>query len=306
MYRVHDYLWMLADRPRVEAYTAAIRATVRPGDVVLDLGAGIGYFGVVAALAGARRVHMADNNRAVHVARRVADANGVGDRVVVHHTDARELTLPERCDVIVGDLRGPLPFADGAVALMIDARTRLLRPGGSMIARRDELFVAPCRAPRGLREEVLPLLQGGTVDLSPVERLVFDTPVRADFQPGDLCGDGASWGTLDYRTAETADHSGQAVLAMDGAGPADGLAAWFVSDLADGISMSNRPGTGTSAYGQLFLPFGRPVTAQRLDVSIDVRLVNNTSIWAWRAAADGDLVVNRNSIAEIVVDPAAL
>jgi hypothetical protein len=144
------------------------------------------------------------------------------------------------------------------------------------------------------------------VDLSPLERLVFDTPVRADFQAGDLRGDGASWGALDYRTAKTADHSGQAVLALDGGGPADGLAAWFVSDLADGISMSNRPGTGTSAYGQLFLPFGRPVTAQRLEVAIDVRLVNDTSVWAWRVVADGDFVVNRNSIAEIIVDPAAL
>jgi hypothetical protein len=189
---------------------------------------------------------------------------------------------------------------------MIDARTRLLRPGGAMIARHDALFVAPCRAPRGLREEIWPLLRGAPVDLSPLERLVFDTPVRAEFAPADLLGRAAPWGTIDYRTAETADHRGQAVLAMDGAGSADGLAAWFVSDLADGISMSNRPGTGTSAYGQLFLPFGRPVTAQRLEVSLDVRLVNNSSVWAWRVVADGNLVVNRNSIAEIVVDPAAL
>jgi predicted RNA methylase len=53
MYRLNDYGAMVCDRRRIEAYRHALAAVVTPSSVVLDLGAGIGTFTVLACKAGA-------------------------------------------------------------------------------------------------------------------------------------------------------------------------------------------------------------------------------------------------------------
>src|SRR5687767_7106476 len=70
---------MLADAPRNDFYARAIRETVRPGDVVLDIGTGSGLLAMLAAQAGAARVVACEANPALAAtAREIVKRNGLG------------------------------------------------------------------------------------------------------------------------------------------------------------------------------------------------------------------------------------
>jgi predicted RNA methylase len=93
----------LEDTHRLDAFRRAIDATVRPGDVVIDLGCGTGILGLMACRAGASRVYAIDDGGMIDIARHVAVANGYGDRVVHIQGNSMRVTLPEQAHVIVSD-----------------------------------------------------------------------------------------------------------------------------------------------------------------------------------------------------------
>lgn len=95
----------LRDAVRTEAFGKAISKVVKPGDVVLDAGAGSGILSFFAAAAGASKVYAAeyDSGLADHL-RRNAALNGFGDVIEVIPGDVRELKLPVQVDVLIAEL----------------------------------------------------------------------------------------------------------------------------------------------------------------------------------------------------------
>jgi len=59
----------------MDAYVEALRRTVTPGSLVLDVGTGAGILALVACRFGARRVYAIEPSNIVEVGREIASAN---------------------------------------------------------------------------------------------------------------------------------------------------------------------------------------------------------------------------------------
>src|SRR2546427_571788 len=111
MYSIPEHGGMMADRVRMDAYTHALRQAVKPGSVVLDIGTGTGMFALLACQFGARAVYAVEpDGDALQVAREIAAANGYGARIQFIQDLSTRISVPERADVMISDLRGAVPL----------------------------------------------------------------------------------------------------------------------------------------------------------------------------------------------------
>lgn len=95
----------LIDTRRTHAFARAIRRTVREGDVVVDMGSGSGVLAMLAAKAGAKVVYAIENdpNNLRHLQATFA-LNGFGDAIRVIEGSVLEVVLPEKVDVVIGEM----------------------------------------------------------------------------------------------------------------------------------------------------------------------------------------------------------
>lgn len=151
------------------------------------------------------------------------------------------------------------------------------------------------------------------VVLSPVERVLDDTPFRCAIAPGDLLAPGMAWTTIDYAAIDSPHVEGSVEWTFDRAVLVPGLASWFDTDLGHGFGFSSAPGAAAQAYRQIYIPFRTPVSVDagdRVRVDLSMRLVLQEYVWAWKAfvtrgTAERE-VISQNSLAEAVIDPLRL
>jgi protein arginine N-methyltransferase 1 len=146
-YKISSYGLMLSDKVRVSAYAEALRRTVTPEAIVLDLGSGVGIFALLACRLGARRVYGIERQDVVALSKRIADANALSDRIEFIQGTSTDVRLPETADIVISDMRGVLPLFESHVPSIIDARSRFLSPGGTLIPSRDFLWVSVVEVP---------------------------------------------------------------------------------------------------------------------------------------------------------------
>lgn len=278
MYSLSDYRSMITDPVRTPAYRGAIEAAVRPGDVVTEIGAGFGYFSILACRAGAGIVHAIEPDPAIHLAPELARANGCEGRIRFIHGVSTAVSVPP-ADVVVSDLRGVLPLLGLHLPAIVDARERLLKPGGIQIPTRDTLRLALVRS----SEPSDPPLDRD-VDLGAVDRMLENGWWKQRVAPDELRSDPLVWGQVDYRTVVDPNVEGTVELAADRDGPVDGLVAWFDAELYGGFGFSNAPDAPKAIYGQAFFPV--PVVhlrrGDRVRVTLRARLVGDEYVWEWR------------------------
>ena len=264
-YAMHAQQEMLNDGVRLSLFREALAARVRPGDVVLDAGTGTGVLAVMAAQAGAAHVYAVDNRGVADLARQVAGANGVADRITVIRGDVRHVALPRRVDGMVCELLGYAGLAEGITRLLPRVLERHVRPGGWCIPGNLRVWVAPVEH-AALHERILLAHADHGVDLGPVRDEIVqhywvehlagaDMPaapglVRVEDWAGDTVGDAAR---------ENPDMAVRRHAAVHGFG------VWFTAQLAPGVLLDTGPHAPPTSWRQVFLPLPQPLSVRTGD-----------------------------------------
>jgi type I protein arginine methyltransferase len=258
---------MICDRVRTEAFRRAIDAVVRPGDVVLDVGAGTGILSLFAARAGAARVYAVERTTVAVLAQELVAGNGASEIIRVIQGDIMDIELPERVDVIVSEWLGGFGIDEGMLAPVIGARDRWLKPGGAMIPSSVTAWAGLVYDrhlgetvgflqddPYGLRLDGLVEMTVNEILYSGSYRHLTDDDTRSE--PGRLWTTDAD--VIPLEQAEAA-HEAQTRLEVHDPGTANALALWFSAELAHDISLSVGPADPPSHWGITTAPLRSPV-----------------------------------------------
>lgn len=291
MYTIADYGAMIADRVRMRAFVRSLRQAITPQSVVVDIGTGTGIFAFVACRFGARRVYAIEPSDAIQVAREISAANGLSDRIEFIQGMSTDVDLPERADVVVSDIGGTLPWFQKHIPAIVDARRRLLAPGGTLIPEQDTAWIAVADVPDLYKRQTAPWRENEFgLEMDAAHRIVVNTFIRGRVTPQQMLTPVQRWATLDYRTVEDANVSARLQVTVTRQGTGHGLIAGFDRTVLNGERLSNAPDADAAIkpeaiYGTVVFPWPAPVPLEIGDVvhlELDARLIGEEYVWSWK------------------------
>ncbi|MEQ1540672.1 MAG: class I SAM-dependent methyltransferase [Novosphingobium sp.] len=276
----------------MEHYRRAIAQAVKPGDSVVDLGCGFAPLGLMALRAGAGQVWGIDSTDAIAIARETVDRAGLGDRYHCLRENSFRAQLPERVDVLLCDHVGYFGIDYGIGPMLADARTRMLKPGGTILPGAVALHVAGVQsaACRSVTDEWTAL--SIPADFGWLKEYSANTKRAVTLAPGEIATTPDQLLTLDLNDDIADNLQGEVELVAAAGGQLDGLAGWFECTLVPGISMTNSPlDSRRIDRNQAFFPFAAslPVAAgDRIRVAMNLRHDSNIYSWSARNLRSGE------------------
>lgn len=256
------------DPVRNAAYARAIRETVTEDSVVLDVGAGLGLLGLLAARAGARKVYLVEPEPVIEVTRKVVESNGF-DNVECIESTAERLQLPEPVNLITSVMTGNFLLTEDLLPTLFRARDRFLAPGGRLLPDRGRMWVVPVGCEVYYAKNIadwseVPSSENGRSNFGidyrmarpyAANSLFYDTAQRFDAR--QLAAPSCLQ-ELDFQTARKAECDAKIEVEAHSEGRCHGWLGWFDIRLGEAW-LSTAPDAAGMHWRQVFLPLERPV-----------------------------------------------
>nr|MDO8115775.1 methyltransferase domain-containing protein [Candidatus Sigynarchaeota archaeon] len=279
---------MLSDGVRTGAFKDAIFECVKPGDAVLDVGAGLGILSFFASRAGAKKVVAVERTRIVDLAKKIADGNGL-DAIEFINADVNEFRSQDKFDVVVSECIGPFVLQENMISDALKARARFLKPGGKMIPRKIDMFLVPVES--GIAYEDVSFwgnLYG--FDFTPVRHICEQTSFTRRIIEANLLSTPVLVKTIDLQEDDSISLDGSFHFTVSRQGMFHGMCGYFEARLSDNVVLSNAPGARETHWEQQLFPASEPVSVQpgdAIDVQFSVDFHPNVVDWNWSIKVKG-------------------
>ncbi|MDG2381895.1 MAG: 50S ribosomal protein L11 methyltransferase [Pirellulaceae bacterium] len=267
---------MVSDRYRTDAFAAAIRECVQPGDRVMDVGTGTGILAMLAARAGAESVCAVDITDIAEVAKYLIEVNDLSGRIQVLQEAADEVHLDHEVDLIVSEWLGHAAFAEGMLHAVLQARRNNLAATGRMMPSHVRVLLAPLDDPILYRNEGPGFWRTPVhgIDLSALQdvELAQGRPLQIRIEPAALLAPGQILLELDLLTTNMEDicFEGQFSFLPNRDGVLNGFGLWFEAQLSPSIELDTGPHSPETHWSQTYVAF-KPQSiraGEQLDVNV--------------------------------------
>lgn len=253
--------WMVADRPRTDAFAMAIAEVVKPGDVVIDVGAGTGILSILAAKAGARRVIAVEYSDMANLASELIKHNGLENQIEVFHGNAHKLHLDEKADVIISEWLGHMAYVECMFSSVIHVRDAWLKPKGLLLPSSVDVMLAPIDDSESYHD-----YGPGFWQKSNIHGINFSCFTQKELQMGHatklhvpskfLLAPGKPINHLKTVEAQPGDEwcSGTVEYEIQRDGIVNGFAGWFNTQLSPSVLLDTAPHCPTTHWEQTYFP----------------------------------------------------
>ncbi len=286
---IHNHRSMFFDDIRNQYYFNAIKNVVNKDSVVLDLGAGLGLFGYMALMAGAKKVYLVEPAEIINTTRIIIKENNLSDKIECIEGKIEEIELPEKVDLIISVFTGNFLLSEDLLPSLFYARDKFLRPGGKLIPDRAKMIAVPVSAPEYYAKHIdcwLHPLQN--IDLSLVHKfaanaLYSDKPKKREVK---FLSESIEILELDFMTATKAACKSSTETIVSEDGKLHGWLGWFDARVGDEW-ISTSPKHEQMHWKQVFLPLENPIDVNKGDkISFELNRPEFGE-WSWIVEAGG-------------------
>jgi len=275
---------MIFDEHRNSAYAQAIKQFVTAESVVLDLGAGLGIHGMIAALAGARKVYLVDPSPILDVTEQVVRDNGLQDRVKCIQGRIESVRLPEKVDLIVSVFTGNFLLEEDLLPSLFFARDHFLKKGGILLPDRAVMKLAPISAPEYHEQHINSWSQvNNGISFKKARNYAANHAYQTsaeDIRPRILAAP-VELLDLNFLTAQKAECRSRVEMKILEPDTCHGFLGWFDARLGKSW-LSTSPESQKLHWSQLYLPLDPPMNFERGDC-VNLELIRQEySYWTWR------------------------
>jgi protein arginine N-methyltransferase 1 len=285
-YSIKDYGEMVTDPARTQAFVTALTNAITPESVVLEIGTGAGFFALLACKLGAKKVYAVEPDNAIEVGKLCARDNPGSERIVWLQGLSTAIELPEKVDIVIGDLHGTMPFYNFNILSMRDAVLRHMKPDGIIMPRRDVLHAVPIESPEDYKSIEKPWAHDvHGLDLSAGRRFLANAWWRRPVTDKvTMLASPQSWGEINYAEVSNPNLDGNCDWLITSSGIVHGISVWFDGDIGPGAGYSNAPNLPGLVYGNAFFPLESPLevkAGERLITHFSAKLIGDDYIYSW-------------------------
>lgn len=279
---------MIADKTRNNALNSAIKAIVKAGDVVIDIGTGTGLLAMLAARMGARRVYALECSAIANAAKQLVNLNHLSDVITVIHSSSFQWEANELADVILCETLGFSALDENFRLTILDARDRMLRPGGILLPSRIKIWVVPVDSSDSVVDlTTLDDILG--LEFTPLADIFRKTYQRRYIPYEEELALPETVFDLDcYLIANSANLLSCTQFKITRKGLLTGFGLWFEAELAKDLHLNSRKPELDNHWAQTYMPLPSAIPVEpgmHIAFKLEMRDQWNNFFMLWEAQA---------------------